>query len=53
MPFKQCGGIFKVTYEKDLQTNKVTIHALKKTVNIVNKQKEEDELDSSQDLQSK
>ena len=32
LPFKQCGGIFKVTYEKDPTTNKVNVHAIKRNV---------------------
>lgn len=32
LPFKQCGGIFKVTYEKDSSDGKVTVHAIKRNV---------------------
>lgn len=31
LPFKQCGGIFKATYEKDYDSGKVTVHAIKRT----------------------
>eukprot|EP00347_Sterkiella_histriomuscorum_P001410 403372141 len=33
LPFKQCGGIFKVTYEKKSDT-KIAVHALKRNINI-------------------
>jgi len=31
LPFKQCGGIFKVNYEKDFK-GKVSVHALRKPI---------------------
>jgi len=31
LPFKQSGGIFKITYERELN-NKVTVHAIKRNI---------------------
>jgi len=33
LPFKQCGGIFKITYEKNF-VGKVSVHALKRNINL-------------------
>ncbi|CDW82866.1 UNKNOWN [Stylonychia lemnae] len=49
LPFKQCGGIFKVTYERQSES-KTTVHALKRNIQFGRRNSEQDEDNSNSDM---